>query len=119
MPRVKRAVIHLKKRRALMKAAKGYRWGRKNIIRLARPAVLKAGAYAYRDRRNKKRDARALWQIKINAACRLHGLSYSAFMGKLKAANVNIDRKILASLAERFPPVFAKLVESVNTKKIT
>ena len=114
MPRVKRAVIHLKKRRTLMRAAKGYRWGRKNVIRLARPAVLKAGAYAYRDRRNKKRAARALWQIKINAAAREHGLPYSQFMAKLKAAHIGLDRKILATLAEHHPQVFAKIVETVK-----
>ena len=114
MPRVKRSVMHLKKRRSLMKAAKGYRWGRKNIIRLARPAVLKAGAYAYRDRRNKKRDARALWQIKINAGARINGLSYSQLMGKLKAAKIALDRKILAQLAEHHPQVFAKIVETVK-----
>ncbi|MDD5110001.1 MAG: 50S ribosomal protein L20 [Patescibacteria group bacterium] len=114
MPRVKRAVIHLKKRRALMRAVKGYRWGRKNIIRLARPAMLKAGAYAYRDRRNKKRAARALWQIKINAACRANGLSYSAFMGKLGKQKIALDRKILALLAEHHPAVFAKIVEKVK-----
>lgn len=114
MPRVKRSIMHLKKRRALMKAAKGYRWGRKNIIRLARPAVLKAGAYAYRDRRNKKRDARALWQIKISAGARLNGLSYSQFIGKLKAAKIGLDRKILAQLAEHHPKVFAKIVETVK-----
>ena len=114
MPRVKRSVMHLKKRRTLMRAAKGYRWGRKNIIRLARPAVLKAGAYAYRDRRNKKRAARGLWQIKINAAAREHGLSYSALMGKLKAAKIGLDRKILATLAEHHPQVFAKIVETVK-----
>lgn len=108
--------MHLKKRRALMKAAKGYRWGRKNIIRLARPAVLKAGAYAYRDRRAKKRDFRALWQIKINAACRINGLSYSVFIAKAKAAHLGLDRKILATLAEHHPAVFAKIVETVTAK---
>lgn len=114
MPRVKRAVMHLKKRRALMRAAKGYRWGRKNIIRLARPAVLKAGAYAFRDRRAKKREFRALWQIKINAACRQHGMSYSVFMDKLKKAKIGLDRKILATLAAEHPAVFAKIVEKVK-----
>ncbi|MDO8560064.1 MAG: 50S ribosomal protein L20 [bacterium] len=114
MPRVKRSVMHLKKRRSLMKAAKGYRWGRKNIIRLARPAVLKAGAYAFRDRRAKKRDFRALWLMKINAAARLHGLSYSVFMAKAKAAKLGLDRKILAQLAEHHPKVFAKIVETIK-----
>ncbi|MBI4272384.1 50S ribosomal protein L20 [Candidatus Uhrbacteria bacterium] len=114
MPRVKRGTIHLKKRRTLFKAVKGYKWGRKNKIRLARPAMLKAGAYAYRDRRTKKRVRRNLWQIKINAAVRMHGLSYSKFIKLLKDAHVELDRKIIATLAEKYPTMFQKIVEKVK-----
>ena len=97
-----------------MRQVKGYRWGRKSKIKLARVAMLKAGVYAYRDRRNKKREARKLWQIKIGAASRENGLSYSKLAGALRKANVGLDRKILADLAENHPAVFAKVVESVK-----
>ncbi|MBI2645152.1 50S ribosomal protein L20 [Candidatus Uhrbacteria bacterium] len=114
MPRVKRGVIHLKKRRKLLAATKGYRWGRKNRIKLARPAMLKAGAYAFRDRRAKKRTFRALWLIQINAACRELGLSYSVFAKKLKDAKVEVDRKILSQIAREQPATFAALFKKVN-----
>ncbi len=111
MPRIKRGKIHSKRRKNLLKQAKGYRWGRKNKIKLAKVAVLKAGVYAYRDRKVKKRDFRALWQIRNNAACRENGLSYSKFIGNLKKAKINLNRKIMAALAENKPLVFQKLVE--------
>lgn len=114
MPRVKRGKLHLKKRTKLLKAAKGYKWGRKKTIKLARPAVLKAGVYAYRDRRTKKRVRRALWQIQINAAVRLHGLSYSKFIKALKDAHCELDRKILSTLAKEQPVLFEKVVSAVN-----
>lgn len=114
MPRVKRAVIHLKKRRKLFKLVKGYKWGRKNKIRLARPAMLKAGRYAYRDRRNKKRAFKQLWNIKINAACREAGISYSQFIHGLKKANIGLDRKILSQLAEFYPQTFNKILAEVK-----
>lgn len=113
MPRVKRGTIHIKKRRTLLKAVKGYKWGRKKLIKLARPAMLKAGVNAFRDRRAKKRSFRSLWQIKINAACREHETTYSRFIAALTKANVGLDRKILADLAEHNPEVFAKIVEKV------
>lgn len=116
MPRVKRGTIHLKKKRTLLKAVKGYKWGRKNKIKLARPAMLKAGAYAYRDRRNKKRAARALWQIQISAACKERGLSYSKVTGLLKKANIEIDRKILATLAGHHTPLFDAILEKAGVK---
>lgn len=97
-----------------MEAVKGYKWGRKNKVKLARPAMLKAGAYAYRDRRNKKRVFRRLWQIQINAACRIAGLSYSVFINKLSTANVEIDRKILSQMAKEHPAIFTKIVEKVS-----
>jgi len=114
MPRVKRGKNHLKKRRKLLKAVKGYRGGRKSKIKLARTAVKKAGVYAYRDRRNKKRTMRRLWQIKINAACRENELTYSKFIGGLKKNKIEIDRKILAQLAEHYSEIFVKIVEMVR-----
>jgi len=104
----------LKHRKNLLKQVKGYRWGRKSKIKLARVAMLKAGVYAYRDRRAKKRLARQLWQVKINAASRDNGLSYSKLSGALKKAKIDLDRKILADLAENHPAVFAKIVEAVK-----
>lgn len=114
MPRVKRGKIHVKKRRSLLKRVKGYRWGRKNLIKQAKVAAKKAGAYAYRDRRKKKTEFRQLWQIRINAACRQSGTTYSKFIHQLKKANIQLDRKILALLAEKHPEVFEKIVESVK-----
>ena len=117
MPRVKRGKGHLKRRKNILKASKGYRHGRKNLIKLAKVAILKAGKYAYRDRKNKKRTSRSLSQIKINAAVRIYGLSYSQFMGKLKKNKIELDRKILSDLAENNNAVFAKLVEQVKSMK--
>ena len=117
MPRVKRGTTHLKKRKKLLKQAKGYRWGRKKLPKLAKVAVLKAGAYAYRDRRNKKRDFRRLWQIQINAACRERNISYSKFIGLLKKAKVEIDRKILADLAQKNSWVFSQIIEKIKSSR--
>lgn len=114
MPRVKRGKIHLKKRRKLLKKVKGYRWGRKKLIKLAKVAALKAGVHAYRDRRRKKREMRRLWQIKINAASRQLGLTYSKFIYLLKKAKVELDRKILSQLAEKYPPIFKQIVEKIK-----
>jgi len=111
MPRVKRGLAHLKRRKNLLKQAKGYRWGRKNLLKQAKVAVTKAGVYSYRDRKAKKRVNRRLWQIQINAAVREHGLSYSKFIGGLKKAQVEIDRKILSDLARNNPEIFAKIAE--------
>jgi len=112
--RVKRGKSHLKHRRHLLKEVKGYKWGRKKKIKLAKIAAWKAGVYAYRDRRRKKRDFRRLWQIKINAACRQSGLNYSKFIAGLKKTKTELDRKILADLAENHPGVFQKLVEFIK-----
>ncbi len=114
MPRVKRGTQHTKRRKTLLAKTKGMKWGRKNKIKLARPAALKAGVYAYRDRRNKKRSFRRLWQIRLNAAVRPLGLTYSVFIDKLKKANVTMDRKVLSQLAKDHAPVFAKIVEKVK-----
>lgn len=114
MPRVKRGTSHVKKRRKLLKQAKGYRWGRKNLPKLAKVAVTKAGVYSYRDRRNKKREIRRLWQIRINAALRERGLTYSKFIGMLGKANVEIDRKILSDFAMNSPKLFEAVIAKVK-----
>lgn len=114
MPRVKRGTTHTKKRKKLLKEVKGYRWGRKNLIRLAKTATTKAGAHAFVDRRKKKRTARALWQIKIGAFVREQDLSYSKFIGALKKKKIELDRKILADLAENNKKVLAKIVSEVK-----
>ena len=114
MPRVKRGKTHLARRKRLLKQAKGYRWGRKKTIRLARTAVLKAGVNAYVDRRRKKRVNRGLWQIQINAAVRPFGLSYSRFIDLLKKNKIELDRKVLAELAATQPKIFAAIVAEVK-----
>ncbi len=114
MARVKRGTQHVKRRKNLLKKTKGMMWGRKSKIRLARPAALKAGVYAYRDRRNKKRVFRRLWQLRINAAVRPLGLSYSRFINALKNANIELDRKVLSTLAVEQPETFKKIVEKVK-----
>ena len=111
MPRVKRAMGHVKKRRNLMKRVKGFEAGRKNLIKLAKTADVKAGAHAYRDRRRKKREFRRLWQVRINAAVRELGTSYSKFMGGLK---VMLDRKVLSEIAAKEPKIFKKIAELVK-----
>ena len=114
MARVKRGTQHTKRRKNLLSKVKGYKWGRKSKIKLARPAFLRAGASAFRDRRAKKRVFRRLWNTKINAAARLNGTTYSAFINDLKQANVELDRKVLSQIAEKHAGVFTKIVESVK-----
>lgn len=114
MPRVKRGVMHVKNRRNLLKKTKGYKWGRKSKMRQATTAAMKAGAHSYQARRVKKRDARRLWNIKINAGVRPLGLTYSKLIDKLTTKKVLLDRKVLADLAENHPTVFAKIVEAVK-----
>ncbi|RKX62908.1 MAG: 50S ribosomal protein L20 [Thermodesulfobacteriota bacterium] len=111
MPRAKGGFKTRRRHKKIIKMAKGY-WGqRKNVFRRAKETVEKALVYAYRDRKQKKRDFRKLWQIRINAAARLNGLNYSKFIGGLKKAGIELDRKILANLAISEPEVFSKLVE--------
>lgn len=114
MPRVKRGTHHVKRRRNILKKVKGFEGGRKSLIKLAKVAATKAGAYAYRDRRVKKRLARANWQVRINAAVRPLGMSYSAFTGALKKKEIGLDRKVLAAIAENYPAVFEKIVSAVK-----
>ncbi|HBA37075.1 TPA: 50S ribosomal protein L20 [Candidatus Falkowbacteria bacterium] len=116
MPRVKRGTTHVKKRRKLLKAVKGYKWGRKKLIRLAKTARTHAGAHAYIDRRKKKRTMRGLWQMKINAFVREHGLSYSKFIDILKKNKVEVDRKILADLAVNDKEVLTALITKLHQK---
>lgn len=117
MPRVKRGKTHVAKRKKLLKQAKGFRWRRKSTIRLARTAVIKAGVHAYRGRKGKKRDNRALWQIKINAAVRPYGLSYSKFINLLKKSKIELDRKVLSQLAVSYPKVFEAIIKEVKSSK--
>ena len=114
MPRVKRAVIRRKRVSKLFRASKGYFGGRKNLIRTAVNAVQKARQYQYRDRRARKGDFRRLWIMRINAASRTHGLSYSRFIGGLKKANVGVNRKMLAQIAIEDPQGFSGLVEAAR-----
>ena len=106
MARVKRGMMHTKRRKNILKRAKGYMWGRKNRIKLAKTAVVKAGVYAYRDRQKKKGEFRRLWQVRVNAAVRPYGVSYARFMGALKKKHITLDRKILATLAVDHPTIF-------------
>lgn len=114
MPRVKRGTSHVKKRKNLLSKAKGYKWGRKKLVKSAKTAVTKAGAHAYKSRKVKKRINRSLWQIQINAACRANDLSYSKFIDLLKKNKIETDRKVLASLANKSPKSFAKLVAEIK-----
>ena len=110
MPRVKRGVTARARHKKVLDLAKGYRGRRGNVFRIAKEAVMKAGQYAYRDRRNKKRVFRSLWIARINAAAREHGVTYSVFMNGLKKAAIEVDRKVLADLAVMDKAAFAQLV---------
>lgn len=110
MPRVKKAVKSRQRRKKILQMAKGYQGGRSKLLRTAKEAVQRALVYAYRDRKARKRDFRSLWIMRINAAARQHGMSYSRFMDGLKKAQVALDRKVLAGLAVHDPQAFAQLV---------
>jgi large subunit ribosomal protein L20 len=114
MPRVKRGVTARARHKKVLELAKGYRGRRGNVFKVAKEAVMKAGQYAYRDRRNKKRDFRALWIVRINAAVREFGMSYSTFINGLKKAEIDIDRKVLADLAVHDRPAFNKIAEQAK-----
>ena len=114
MPRVKRGVTARARHKKVLELAKGYRGRRKNVYRIAKQAVMKAGQYAYRDRRAKKRDFRALWIVRINAAVRELDMSYSVFIAGLKKAEIDIDRKVLADLAVHDRPAFNRIAEQVK-----
>ncbi|ARU58266.1 MAG: 50S ribosomal protein L20 [Pseudomonadales bacterium] len=114
MPRVKRGVNARRRHKKVLKQAKGYYGARSRVFRVAKQAVIKAGQYAYRDRRQRKRQFRALWIARINAGARLNGLSYSRLIAGLKKANVEIDRKVLADLAMNEQHAFAAVVEKAK-----
>jgi len=114
MPRVKRGVTARARHKKVLKQAKGFRGRRGNVYRVAKQAVMKAAQYAYRDRRQRKREIRSLWIARINAAVRELGLTYSSFMSGLKRANIEIDRKLLADLAVLDKPAFAKIANQVK-----
>ena len=114
MPRVKRGVTARARHKKILDLAKGYRGRRSKVFRIAKEAVMKAGQYAYRDRRAKKRVFRALWIARINAAVRQGGMTYSRFMNGLKKASVEVDRKVLADLAVLDKPAFARFMEQAK-----
>ncbi|AIA76004.1 MULTISPECIES: 50S ribosomal protein L20 [Halomonadaceae] len=114
MTRVKRGVVARRRHKKVLKQAKGYYGARSRVFRVAKQAVIKAGQYAYRDRRNRKRQFRALWIQRINAGARINGMSYSRFVGGLKKAGIEIDRKVLADLAVHEKAAFAAIVEKAK-----
>ena len=114
MPRVKRGVTARARHKKVLDLAKGFRGRRKNVYRIAKEAVMKAGQYAYRDRRAKKREFRSLWITRINAAVRQSGMTYSVFMNGMKKAQIEIDRKVLADMAVHDAAAFAKIVAQVK-----
>ena len=113
--RIKRAVNAVKKRRKILKAAKGYRGAKSKLYRTAREQVMKSGQYAYIGRKQKKRNFRSLWITRINAACKANEISYSVFMNGLKKANINLNRKVLSDIATTDPKAFSEIV--ANAKK--
>ena len=112
--RIKRAVNAVKKRRSILKSAKGYRGAKSKLYRTAREQVMKSGQYAYIGRKMKKRNFRALWITRINAGCRQNGISYSKFIAGLKAKGIDLNRKVLADMAVREPEAFSALVGQVK-----
>jgi len=114
MPRVKRGVTAKARHKKIIAQSKGYRGRRSNVYRIAKEAVMKAGQYQYRDRRNRKREFRALWIARINAAVRELGMTYSVFMSGLKKASIDIDRKVLADLAVHDKTAFSKIAEQAK-----
>jgi len=114
MTRVKRGTIANKRRKNILSQVKGYRFGRSTKERMAKDAIAHAGTYAFAHRRDKKSDKRRLWQVQINAAVRELGLTYSVFIDKLKKANIEVDRKILSTLAQSSPDSFKRIFDTVN-----
>ena len=115
MPRVERGVTAHRRHKKILKQAKGYYGARSRIFRVAKQAVIKAGQYAYRDRRQRKRQFRALWITRINAQARANGITYSQFINGLKKANITLDRRVLADLAVRDKAGFSAVVEQAKT----
>ena len=116
MPRVKRGVTARARHKKILALAKGYRGRRKNVYRVAKQAVMKAGQYAYRDRRTRKRVFRALWIARINAGARAHGVTYSRFIAGLKKLSIDLDRKVLSDMAINDPAAFGSIVAKVKAQ---
>jgi large subunit ribosomal protein L20 len=114
MARVKRGTLKTKRRRNILAQTKGYRFDRSRKERVAHEAIRKAGQHAFRDRRAKKREFRNLWTLRVNAAARMNGISYSKLMGAMKKANIGLDRKSLAELAMNHPEAFARVIQNVT-----
>lgn len=114
MPRIKRGKSHLKRRKNILKSTKGYLGRRKKLIKAAKEARTKAETYAFRDRKAKKRNMRRLWNIRINAALREQNTNYSIFIAQLKKNNIELDRKVLATLAAERPEIFTKIIQEVS-----
>lgn len=114
MTRVKRGVMTKKRHKNILEKAKGFRWGRKKLFTKAKEAVIKAGKYARRDRRAKKRTFRSLWIVRLNNALREHGITYRAFIALQKSKHIELDRKVLSEMAMEQPTTFAKFIESVK-----
>lgn len=114
MTRIKGGLLHAKRRRGILKHTKGYRWGRKSKIKLAKTARMKAGQYAFAGRRAKKRTSRRLWNVRINAAARGLGLTYSQLIGLLKKKQIGLDRKILSSIAQKHPTLFKTIADAAR-----
>jgi large subunit ribosomal protein L20 len=119
MPRVKRGVTSRARHKKVLAQAKGYTQRRSSAFRVAKEAVMKAGQYAYRDRRQRKRAFRSLWIARINAAVREHGLSYSAFINGLRRGAIDLDRKVLADMAVLDKPAFAAIIDRVKSLRAT
>ena len=117
MPRVKRGVTARARHKKILALAKGYRGRRKNVYRVAKQAVMKAGQYAYRDRRTRKRVFRALWIARINAGARSHGVTYSRFIAGLKRLSIDLDRKVLSDMAINDPAAFGAIVAKVKAQQ--
>ncbi len=117
MVRVKRSVASKKKRKKALKEAKGFKWGRKSKYKLAKDALRHAWEYSFRDRKNKKRTFRRLWQSQINSACKQRDLRYSQFINLLKKKDIQLDRKILSTLAKEEPEIFDKITEEILEKE--
>lgn len=114
MTRIKGGLLHAKRRRGILKHTRGYRWGRKSKIKVAKVAKMKAGQHAFAGRRMKKRINRGLWNVRINAAVRQYEMSFSTLMGLLKSKKIELNRKVLADLAAMEPAIFKKIVEAVK-----
>ena len=114
MPRVKRGTSHVKKRKKVLKRAKGFKWGRKKKVKLAKTAITKAGAKSYIGRKQKKRNQRRLWQVRLNAAVRKYDLNYNQFIDLLKKNKIELDRKILSDIAQKNPEIFEQIIKSLK-----